>query len=53
MVKEFNYKGHHYKVVPVEGSEDCVIIKDGKETRRISKEFAISPMQYVERLFKD
>ena len=53
MPKEFYYKGHHYKVVPIEGSSDHFIIKDGRKTRRVEGYIAEIPMQYVERLFKD
>ena len=53
MPKEFYYKGHHYKVVPIEGSSDHFIIKDGRKTRRVEGYIAEIPMQYVERLFKE
>lgn len=52
MTREFYYKGHHYHVTPVEGSTDSVIVKDGRYTRRITKELAASPMQHVDKLFK-
>ena len=50
-MKEFYFNGHHYKVVQIEGSTDCSIIKDGKFTRRIKKEIAKNAMQYVDKLF--
>lgn len=51
MVKQFNYKGHHYKVVPVENSDEYSIIKDGRTSRRIKKEIAENAMQFVDKLF--
>lgn len=53
MVREFNYKGHHYKVVPIEGSNDFTIIRDGRMPRRVCKEIAEKAIENVERLFKD
>lgn len=50
-MKEFYYKGHHYKVVPIEGSEDYTIIKDGRTTRTISKDVAIKAAEFVDKLF--
>lgn len=52
-MNEFIYKGHNYKVVPIEGSSDFTIVKDGRTSRRISKEIADNAIEYVERLFKD
>lgn len=51
-MSEFYYKGHHYKVVPIEDSTDSNIVKDGKFVRRVSKEIASNAMQNVDRLFK-
>ena len=51
MTKEFYYKGHHYKVVQIEGSTDCNIIRDGRKTRRVKEEIAKCAMQYVDKLF--
>lgn len=51
MVKEFNYKGHHYKVVPIEGSEDYTIIKDGRNPRRVKREIAVRATEYIDKLF--
>ena len=31
---EFTYNGHHYKVVPVENSNEYSVIKDSRFTRR-------------------
>ena len=52
MIKEFNYKGHHYKVVKIENSTDHVIIKDGRQTRRVKEEIAQKAVEYVDKLFK-
>lgn len=51
-MNEFDYKGHHYKVVNVENSTDCIIIKDGRQTRRVSKAIADHAMENVDKLFK-
>ena len=40
MVKEFNLKGHHYELIPIEGSSDYSIIKDGRQAKQISEEQA-------------
>jgi len=44
----FDYNGHHYEVVKVEGSTDCVIIRDGRQTRNIQGEnlFAGDELNY-------
>ena len=53
MNKEFEYKGHLYKVTPIEGNnEEFVIIRDGKQTRRISREDIDAPLMHIEGLFK-
>ena len=52
MTQEFEYDGHHYKVVKVENSTDHLIIRDGRQTRRVKEEIADKAMEYVERLFK-
>lgn len=52
-MKEFNHNGHQYKVMPVEGnSEEFVIIRDGRSTRRVKKEIADRAIAYVDELFK-
>lgn len=51
MTNEFYYKGHHYKVVQIEGSDDYSIIKDGRFTRRVKKEIAARAAEYVDKLF--
>lgn len=51
-MNEFVYKDHHYKVVNVENSTDCIIIKDGRQTRRVSKAIADHAMENVDKLFK-
>lgn len=53
MTKEFYFKGHHFKVVPIENSTDSNIVKDGKFVRRVSKEIAANAMQNIDRLFKN
>lgn len=52
IMNEFDYKDHHYKVVNVENSTDCIIIKDGRQTRRVSKAIADHAMENVDKLFK-
>lgn len=52
MIKEFNYKGHHFKVVPIENNTDeFIIIKDGRKTRRVKREIAARAVEYVDKLF--
>lgn len=51
MIKEFNYKGHHFKVVGIENSTDYIIIRDGRKTRRVKKEIAQKAVEYVDKLF--
>lgn len=51
--REFDYKGHHYKVVPIENDDQhFIIIRDGVKSRRVSKELAEEPMRFIDRLFK-
>ena len=52
MVQEFNKNGHHYRVVPVENSDEYVIIRDGRQTRRVGKEIAHKAIENVDKLFK-
>ena len=52
MDNEFDYKGHHYKVVQIERSTDHIIIRDGRKTRRVKEEIAQKAIEYVERLFE-
>ena len=52
MKEKFEYNGHRYEVVQVENSTDCLIIKDGRQTRRVKEEIAEHAIEYVERLFK-
>ena len=52
MIKEFHYKGHHFKVVGIENSTDYIIIKDGRKTRRVKEEIAKKAVEYVDKLFK-
>jgi hypothetical protein len=40
MTQEFEYNGHYYKVVKVENSTDHLIIRDGRQTRRVKEEIA-------------
>ena len=51
MIKEFNYKGHHFKVVGIENSTDYIIIRDGRQTRRVGKEIAQKAVEFVDKLF--
>jgi len=48
---DFEYNGHNYKVVPVENSTDCLIIRDGRQTRRVKQEIADNAIEYVDKLF--
>lgn len=48
----FDYKGHHYQVVKVEMSTDFLIIRDGRQTRRVKKEIADNAIEYVDKLFQ-
>lgn len=50
-METFEYKGHNYKVVPIEGSEDSIIVQDGRKPKRIGKEIAARAMEYVDKLF--
>ena len=52
MTSEFYFRGHHYKVTPIENSEDFTIVKDGRFARRVCKEIADNAMQNVDKLFK-
>lgn len=53
MIREFNYKGHHFKVVGIENNDDeFIIIKDGRKTRKVKKEIAARAVEYVDKLFK-
>lgn len=52
MDNEFDYKGHHYKVVAFERSTDHIIIRDGRKTRRVKEEIAEKAMEYVDKLFQ-
>lgn len=52
MIREFNYKGHHYKVVGIENNDDeFIIIMDGRKTRRVKKEVAQKAIEFVDKLF--
>lgn len=51
MTNEFTYKGHTYQVVPIENSTDCTIIKDGRQSRRVSEEIADKAIEYIDKLF--
>ena len=51
MTKEFYFKGHHYKVVPIENSTDYVIIRDGRNTRRVGQEIAARAIENVDKIF--
>lgn len=52
MIREFAYKGHHYKVVGIENNdEEFIIIRDGRNTRRVKKEIAEKAVEFVDKLF--
>lgn len=52
MIREFVYKGHHFKVVGIENNdEEFIIIMDGRKTRRVKKEIAEKAVEYVDKLF--
>jgi len=52
MIREFAYKGHHYKVVGIENNDDeFIIIMDGRKTRRVKKEVAQKAIEFVDKLF--
>lgn len=52
MIREFLYKGHHFKVVGIENNDnDFIIIRDGRKTRRVTKEIAEKAIEYVDKLF--
>lgn len=53
MIKQFFLKGHHYKVVAVEGSTDYLITKDGSQTIRVNQSVAMNAVKNVETLFKE
>ena len=53
MIKEFSYKGHHYKVTGIENNPgEFIIIKDGRKTCRVKKEIAQKAVEYADKLFK-
>ena len=51
-MKEFYYKGHHYKVVPIEDNDDYSIIRDGRQTRKVCKEISQNAKMHVDELFR-
>lgn len=51
MTQEFDYQGHRYKVVKVENSTDHLIIRDGRQTRRVKEEIADKAIEFVDKLF--
>ena len=51
MMNEFYYGGHHYKVTKIENSTDHIIIRDGRQTRRVKEEIASKAVEYVDKLF--
>ena len=53
MVKNFLYKGHHFELVKIETSTDYLIIRDGRQTRRVKEEIAKNAIENVDKLFKD
>ena len=53
MVKKFIYRGHQFELVKVENSTDYLIIRDGRQTRRVKQEIAEKAIENVDKLFKD
>ena len=53
MVKKFLYRGHQFELVKVENSTDYLIIRDGRQTRRVKEEIAEKAIENVDKLFKD
>jgi len=53
MVKKFMYKGHQFELVKIENSTDYLIIRDGRQTRRLKEEIAKNAIENVDKLFKD
>lgn len=49
--KEVN--GHQFELVKVENSTDYLIIRDGRQTRRVKQEIAEKAIENVDKLFKD
>lgn len=53
MITKFAYKGHEFQVVPIENNPDeFIIIRDGRQTRRVKKEIAAKAVEFVDKLFK-
>ena len=53
MVKKFLYRGHQFELVKVENSTDYLVIRDGRQTRRVKQEIAEKAIENVDKLFKD
>ena len=53
MVKKFLYRGHQFELVKVENSTDYLIIRDGRQTRRVKQEIAEKAIENVDKLFND
>lgn len=53
MVKKFLYRGHQFELVRVENSTDYLIIRDGRQTRRVKQEIAEKAIENVDKLFKE
>lgn len=53
MVTKFLYRGHQFELVKVENSTDYLIIRDGRQTRRVKQEIAEKAIENVDNLFKD
>ena len=52
MIREFPYKGHHFKIVGIENNDnEFIIIRDGRNTRRVKKEVAVKAIEFVDKLF--
>lgn len=54
VAREFNYKTHHYQVIPIEGNvNEVIIIRDGKKNVRVSKDYVDAPLRVIDELFKN
>ena len=53
MVKKFLYRGHQFELVKIENNTDYLIIRDGRQTRRVKEEIAKNAIENVDKLFKD
>lgn len=53
MITEFYKGGHHFKVIGIENNlDEFIIIRDGRQTKRVKKEIAEKAPEHVEHLFQ-